>query len=102
MDIDLHMGLLTGRLESCSVTEGRCAAEELGIIGRSAASAVPDLIWLLSDDNITVVRAAAVALGAVGDPTAFAPLMKASNEHPDGGVRRLAREAPLGLDPPGY
>jgi HEAT repeat protein len=59
----------------------------LGTIGE--AKAVPGLAALLADDSDAVRRAAAMALGEIGDPAGFEPLVEACQDA-DVDVRRAA------------
>jgi hypothetical protein len=100
--VDHEVQGLIARLGWCSVTERRCAAEDLGGLGPQAAAAVTSLIERLSDENVTVVRAAACSLGRIRDPAGFMALRKAAEGHPDPGVRVAAADSLRTIDPPGY
>ncbi len=66
---------------------------------RIGAPAVPGLIRALFDDNRAVRRAAAKALGKIGDERAVAPL-SVSLKDGDDGVRKFAAEALRRIDTP--
>lgn len=80
--------------DRAAVVRRRAAEVAPGLAGRGdAGPLVPSLLRLLEDDDVTVVDAAAWALGELGDDTVgdrgVAALAKVAVEHPDA----LAREA---------
>lgn len=64
------------------------AADTLGLLGESAADAVPMLSAALSDDYEPVRLNAAYALGAIGEPAVSALIEKLEDEN--GSARRMA------------
>jgi hypothetical protein len=81
-----------GRLRSRHDNSRRDGAVTLGRIGDPRA--VPDLIWLLGQDNDAEVRtAAAFALGAIGDPNAAGALRQAAGSDRNRKVRQAATHA---------
>lgn len=69
------------------------AAKALGAIGPAASPAVPTLVRLLHNSDYIIPRkAAAEALGAIGDPNAIIPLKQALTDR-DESVRSAARYA---------
>lgn len=74
----------------------RAALEELG--AGTDLSVVPDVIAALSDAWIIVRRAAAQALGRIGDPSAVGPLIKLLATEIDPGVRRAIGQSLKLLD----
>ena len=64
------------------------AADELGLLGESAADAIPMLSEALSDDYEPARLNAAYALGAIGDPAVSALIEKLADEN--GSTRRMA------------
>ena len=67
------------------------AADELGLLGESAAEAVPHLIQALRDDYEPVRLNAAYTLGAIGEPAVSQLIEVLSDEN--GATRRMAAYA---------
>ena len=67
--------------------------------GAAGAPAVPALIQALGDSDWAVRRAAAGALGAIGDPQAVPPLIQALGDRSEN-VRRAAAEALVKIGTP--
>ncbi len=67
------------------------AAMALGLIGASAASAVPDLLLLLDDESDPVRKDAVRALGNIGEPSVTGLLINVQDESP--GVRAATIES---------
>jgi len=68
---------LRSALRSGSPVQRAVAAETLGL--QRAVEAVPDLVVNLDDDNAEARVRAAGALGRIGDPRAFEPLVRSLN-----------------------
>jgi HEAT repeat protein len=69
------------------------AAAALGVNGRAAAQAVPDLVRVLTkDEDHEARRQAATALGRIGEPSALTPLQDAAHSS-DPYLSQAAREA---------